>query len=58
MTYRVNCLVVNEDDFQWQLAKFINDLEGEVISVVPHITNCFLCYGAKIGHVLVVEKIR
>jgi len=58
MKYRIHCLEVNEDDFQCQLAKFVNDLEGEVVSVVPHVTQKFLRYGAKIDYILVVEKIK
>ena len=58
MKYRVHRLEVNKDDFQSQLAQFVNNLEGEVISIVPNVSPYFLCYGAKIDYVLVVEKVK
>jgi hypothetical protein len=58
MKYKVHSLEINKNDFQMQLAQFLNTLEGEVISVVPNVTQYFLCYGAKVDYVLIIEKFR
>ena len=58
MKYRVHRLEVKKDNFHVQLEQFLNTLDGEVISVVPNVTQYFLCYGAKIDYVLIVEKVR
>ncbi len=57
MKYRVHHLEISKYDFQSQLEQFLNNLDGEVISVVPNVTQYFLCYGAKIDYVLIIEKI-
>lgn len=58
MKYKVHRIEISKYDFQEQLERFLNNLEGEVISVVPNVTQYFLCYGAKIDYVLVVEKVK
>jgi hypothetical protein len=58
MKYRVHRIDVNKDNMQEKIESFLNKLDGEVISVLPHITQYFLCYGAKTNYVIVVEKIR
>ena len=40
------------------LENFLNNLKGEVISVIPDVKSLFLCYGAKVRSVLIVEKIK
>jgi len=30
----------------------------EVISIIPDVTSLFLCYGAKVKSVLVIEKLK
>jgi hypothetical protein len=57
MKYKVHRLAVRKDDIQEQLDHFLNTLEGEVISVLPNVTQYFLCYGAKVNYLLIVEKI-
>ena len=58
MRYRVHRLEVSKNDSQSQLAKFINSLDGEVVGIVPDVTPYFLCYGAKVDYLLIIEKIR
>lgn len=57
MKYRVHRLEVKRDNMQEKIENFLNTLDGEVISVIPDVTQYFLCYGAKIDYVLVVEKL-
>jgi hypothetical protein len=58
MKYRVHRIEVNKDNLQERLEHFLNNLEGEVISVLPNVTQYFLCYGAKVNYILVVEKVK
>ena len=58
MKYRVHRIEVKSDNMQEKLEQFINKLDGEVISVIPHVTHYFLCYGAKTDYILVTEKIK
>jgi len=58
MKYRVHRIEVNKDNLQERLEQFLNNLEGEVISVLPNVTQYFLCYGAKVNYILVVEKME
>jgi hypothetical protein len=58
MKYKVHRLEIKRDNFHLQLEQYLNSLEGEVISVVPNVTQYFLCYGAKIDYVLIVEKVK
>jgi len=58
MKYRVHRIEVSKDNLQECLEHFLNNLEGEVISVLPNVTQYFLCYGAKVNCILVVEKMK
>jgi hypothetical protein len=58
MKYRVHHLEVSKDNMQEKLEQFLNKLDGEVISIVPNVTQFFMMYGAKITYLLVVEKIK
>jgi hypothetical protein len=43
-----------------QLERFLNQLDGEVLSVVPYVTPTFQMMGAtaKVDFLLVVEKVK
>ena len=56
MKYKVHRLEVTAGQVPRQLEQFLNTLSGEVVSVVPHVTRYFLCYGAKVDYVMIVEK--
>lgn len=58
MKYRVHQLEVTRDTAQEKLQSFLNQLEGEVLSVVPYVSPTFQLMGAtsKVHFLLVVEK--
>ncbi|NTW23774.1 MAG: hypothetical protein HGA37_03665 [Lentimicrobium sp.] len=58
MKYRVHRLEVSKDNLQERLEQFLNTLDGEVVSVLPNVTQYFLCYGAKVNYILIVEKVK
>ena len=60
MTYRVHHLEVNEATVQEKLEHFLNQLEGEVLSVIPYPTPKFQGMGAtsKVKFLLIVEKTK
>ena len=59
--YRVHRLEVKGEDTYNKLEQFLNDLEGEVISIIPDIKKSTLpqIYGvtAKVDFLMIVEKI-
>ena len=58
MKYKVHRIEVKKDTMQEKLEQFLNKLDGEVISIVPNVTQYFLMYGAKIDHILIVERVN
>jgi hypothetical protein len=60
MKYRVHRLEVKEDTAQEKLERFLNQLEGEVLAIVPYVTPTFQGMGAtsKVGFLLIVEKVK
>lgn len=59
MTYKVHRLEVKSKTMQEQLERFINKLDGEVISVLPNVQPSFQFMGAtsKVDFLLIVEKV-
>jgi hypothetical protein len=59
MKYRVHRIDVKSDNMLERLQVFINNLEGEVISVVPNVKPIFRPMGAtsRVDFLLVIEKI-
>jgi len=61
MKYRVHRLEIKGENIQNKLEQFLNDLEGEVISIFPNIKKCSLpqIYGvtARFDFLMIVEKI-
>ena len=62
MKYEVHRLNVTSDSMQEDLKSFLNDLKGEVVSIIPNYakTTFFQIYGlsSKINFILIVEKIE
>ena len=60
MKYRVHRLEVKKDTAQEKLERFLNQLEGEVVAIVPYVTPTFQGMGAtsKVGFLLIVEKAK
>jgi len=58
MKYRVHQLEVKKDTVQEKLQSFLNQLEGEILSIVPYVSPTFQLMGAtsKIDFLLIVEK--
>ena len=58
MTHKVHRLDVKKDNMQEKLQLFLNDLEGEVIAVIPNVKPTFQFMGAtaKVDYLLIVEK--
>ena len=58
MTYRVHRLAVDEDTAQEELERFLNQMKGELSSVIPYPVPKFQGMGAasKVKFLLVVEK--
>ena len=62
MKYKVHRLDINMDKDQVKLERFLNNLKGEVISIVPNIAKTSLAqiYGVtrKVDFLLIVEKLQ
>jgi len=58
MKYRVHQLNIRPIKDSEKLEQFLNNLEGEVVSVISNVDTLFLCYGSKVSSVLIVEKIK
>jgi hypothetical protein len=58
MKYRVHKIEVRSDNMQEKLEHYLNQLDGEVISIIPNVRPTFQFMGAtaKIDYILVVEK--
>ena len=62
MNYKVHHLSIKKDDDRTKLEDFLNNLQGEVVSIIPNNANItlFQIYGItrKINFLLIVEKIK
>jgi len=60
MRHRVHRVKVHEDTAHEELERFVNDLEGELVTVVPFVTPVFMPFGgaARTTWMLVIERIR
>jgi hypothetical protein len=60
MKYRVHRLEVKKDAAQEKLERFLNQLEGEVLAIVPYVIPTFQGMGAtsKVDFLLIVEKTK
>jgi len=61
MTYRVHKFVINMDEDRDKLEEFLNDLEGEVITIIPNVRATSLSQIAgtanKVDFLFIVEQI-
>lgn len=59
MKYRVHRLEVKQDTAQEKLEDFLNQLQGEVLTIVPYVSPTFQGMGAtsKVIFLLIVEKV-
>ena len=62
MKYKVHQMEINMQKDRSKLEKFLNNLEGEVVSTIPNIkkTSLFQIYGLtrKIDFLLIIEKMK
>ena len=60
MAYRVHKLNVSKDDARDELERFLNTLDGDVVSVVPYTAPIFQLMGAtaRVKYMLIVEKVE
>ena len=60
MSYRVHKLTIGKAEPGSLLERFLHSVQGEIISIVPHVTPTFQLIGAtaKIDYFLIVEKMR
>ena len=60
MKHKVHRLDVKKDNMQERLEIFLNELNGEVVSIIPNVKPTFQLMGAtaKIDYLLIVEKIK
>jgi hypothetical protein len=60
MKYRVHRLEVRKETAQEKLEHFLNQLEGEVLAIVPYVSPTFQGMGAtsKVDFILIVEKVK
>lgn len=60
MRYKVHRLDVKRDNIQDKLEKYINQLNGEIVSIVPNVRPTFQIMGAtaKVDFLLIVEKLH
>lgn len=60
MKYRVHRLEVKDDTAQEKLERFLNQLDGEIVAILPHVRPTFQGMGAtaKVAFLLIVEKVK
>ena len=60
MKYRVHRFEVKKDVAEEKLEQYLNQLEGEVLSIVPFIKPTFQLMGAtaKVDYLLIVVKVN
>ena len=52
--HKLDIKIAREQD---RLEQFLNNLEGEVVSIIPNVTPLFLYFGSKVNSVLIIEKL-
>jgi hypothetical protein len=59
MKYRILRLDVKADTMQNDLEHFLNEVDGEVLAVIPNVSPTFQLMGAtsKVDFLLIVEKV-
>ena len=59
MFYEVHRFDINMEKDQDKLRKFLNNLQGEVVSIIPNVKPTFRPMGAtaKVDFLLIVEKL-
>ena len=60
MKYKVHRIEVNRDNMQDKLENYLNNLDGEIVSVFPNVSPTFQFMGAtaRVDFILIVEKLK
>ena len=58
MKYKVHKLNINLNKESEILENFLNNLKGEVISIIPNVKTLFLFYGANVRTIIIIEKLK
>jgi hypothetical protein len=58
MKYKVHRFDLNMAQDQGNLERFLNSLEGEVISIIPNVTYTPVLLASKVNFLFVVEKVN
>ena len=58
MKYRIHHFELNMSKDKDKLEQFLNNLEGEVTSIIPNTHPVVMCYGSKVNFLLIVEKLN
>jgi len=60
MKYKIHRFDIKMDKDQARLEQFLNNLEGEVVSIVPNVKPTFQGMGAtaKVDFLFIVEKLK
>ena len=58
MKYKVHRFEINMNKDQAQLEQFLNNLRGEIVTIIPNVKPTFMFMGgnAKVDFLLIVEK--
>ena len=56
MKYRVHHFKINMSKDKDKLESFLNNLKGEVVSIIPNVEPLFLSIHSRVNFLLIVEK--
>jgi hypothetical protein len=58
MKYKVHRLNINLAKEPEMLENFLNNLKGEVVSIIPDVKPLFLYFGSRVRSIVVIEKVE
>ncbi len=60
MKYKIHRLEIKMNEDQIKLEQFLNNLKGEVVSIIPNVKPTFLWMGAtaRVDFLFIVEKVQ
>ncbi|RJP62392.1 MAG: hypothetical protein C4539_18165 [Ignavibacteriales bacterium] len=60
MKYKIHRLEIKMNEDQVKLEQFLNNLKGEVVSIIPNVKPTFLWMGAtaRVDFLFIVEKVQ
>jgi len=57
MKYRVHRFNLKMTTDQRELEQFLNSLQGEIVAIIPNVTNTPFTYVSRVDFLLIVEKV-